>query len=40
MFEGEGGEAEPVILEETDGGDGPFSCPRCGRRYKRKKNAG
>ncbi|EFX71514.1 hypothetical protein DAPPUDRAFT_327185 [Daphnia pulex] len=36
---GEGGATEPVILEDTDGGDRPFSCPRCGRRYKRKNNA-
>jgi hypothetical protein len=40
ILEEEGGAAEPVILEDTDGGDRPFSCPRCGRRYKRKNNAG
>lgn len=39
-LDGEGGAVEPVIIEDLDGGDRPFSCPRCGRRYKRKNNAG
>ena len=28
-----------TILEDEAGGERPFSCPRCGRRYKRKNNA-
>nr|CAG4647839.1 EOG090X04OZ [Moina brachiata] len=35
----EGPVPEPTILEDPDGSDRPFVCPRCGRRYKRKNNA-
>ena len=38
--DGERNDVEPVIIEDADGGERPFSCPRCGRRYKRKNNAG
>jgi hypothetical protein len=40
FIDGERNEVEPTIIEDTDGGERPFSCPRCGRRYKRKNNAG
>lgn len=33
------GAGNMVIEDLLNGGERPFSCPRCGRRYKRKNNA-